>query len=246
MIANKAKLHSVLSGDGSDLASRTVYEPHEREAVHAEKVRLHRRAQKGKDWDGVAANDNIAWPLATALLREGNAELLKAAMYYRKVHDTAKSEAKLGGSSVRLEDGMAIDRHSVLKADGKIAYRRVRQSTAADADIPARRRFDASTAEEGDEPQKNWSSIPKPWKGDEPVNNMIDAQSNLIRMRTRLGILAEPLEMAVVDGETYEAVGNSLGHAHKVPATAAGRTSVHMGLITIRDMIGNVSRADLT
>lgn len=241
----KTKLHSVLYGDGACLPARTAYAENEREAVHAEKRRLHDRAQRGKDWDGTAANDNIAWPLATSLIREGNTELLKAAMYYRKVHDTAKSEAKLGGSGVQLHDGMALDRHSVIKADGRIAYRRVRQSTAADADIPARRRFDASTAEDGEEPQKNWSSIQKPWKGDEPVNNMIDAQKRLADLRSRLGILVEPFEMSVVDGATYREVGNAAGIANKAGSEGAGRALVHTALIAIRDIIGNVSRYDL-
>ena len=245
MSRTKAKLHAVLSSDGSDLPVRSIYADHEKEAAHVEKFRLHLRAQKGKDWDGTAANDNIAWPLATALIREGNTELLKAAMYYRKVHDTAKSEAMLGGSSVQLGDSMALDRHSVLKADGKIAYRRVRQSTSADADIPARRRFDASTAEDGDEPQKNWSSIPKPWKGDEPVNNMLDAQRRLGQLRFCLGPLVERFEMSVIDGATYREVGNAAGIANKAGSEGAGRALVHTALIALRDSIGKVSRSDL-
>lgn len=242
--AAKSRLHTILSGDGSNLTSRAAYEPHEREAVHAEKVRLHRRAQIGKDWDGVAANDNIAWPLATALIREGNTELLKAAMYYRKVHDTAKSESKLGGSSVRIDDGMALDRHTSIRANGTIAYKHVRQRTAAEVDIPAKR-YVPPYEDEGEEMQRNSVRIPKPWNGDAPVNNMIDAQKRLGELRGRLGVLAEPVEMAVVDGSTYEEIGNMLGNAHKVPATAAGRSVVHMGLITLRDMIGDVKRDQL-
>ena len=241
----KSRLHEVLSSDGSDLPARTSYAEHEREGVHAHKARLHYRSKKGADWDGSAANDNIAWPLATSLIREGNTELLKAAMYYRKVHDAAKSNALLGGSGVQLNDGMSLDRHSVIKADGKIAYRRVRQSTAADADIPARRRFDASTAEDGDEPQKNWSSIPKPWRGDEPVNNMIDAQRPLVELRSLLGVLAEPFELSVIDGATYRDVGNAAGIANKPGAEGAGRALVHAALISVRDFIGAVRREDL-
>lgn len=239
------KLHRVLAGEGENLPARMTYTTEERDGVHAQKTRLALRAKKGSDWDGAAANDNIAWPLATALIREGNTELLKAAMYYRKVHDTAKSEAKLGGTGVQLSEGMSLDRHSVLKPDGKIAYRRVRQSTAADADIPARRRFDASTAEDGDEPQKNWSSIPKPWNGDRPVNDMMDAQRRLVELRALLGILVEPFEMSVVDGATYREVGNAAGIANKPGAEGAGRALVHAALISVRDSIGHIRREDL-
>lgn len=245
MTSSSSQRAKALAGEGENLPARMIYGDHEKDAVRVQKSRLAARARYGFEWDGKAANDNIAWPLATSLIREGNTELLKAAMYYRKVHDTAKSEAKLGGSGVQLNDGMALDRHSVIKADGRIAYRRVRQSTAADADIPARRRFDASTAEDGDEPQKNWSSIPKPWKGDEPVNNMIDAQKRLGQLRVCLGPLVESFEMAVIDGATYQAVGNASGIADRSGAIAAGRAIIHVGLVALRDSVGKVSRADL-
>lgn len=233
-----------LNGDGSDFRSGIAYAESEKAGVHIQKARLAERAKIGKDWDGVAANDNIAWPLATALIREGNTELLKAAMYYRKIHDMAKSEAKLGGSSVRLDEGMSLDRHTTIRPNGTIAYKHVRQRTAAEVDIPAKQYVPPYDDEQTDT-QRNSVKVPKPWTGDEPVNNMIDAQRRLVELRSRLGILVEPFEMAVVDGSTYEAIGNALGHAHKVPATAAGRTAVHMGLITVRDAAGDVKRSQL-
>lgn len=241
-----SKHQHTLASDGAELPARTSYAEHEREGVHEQKSRLAKRAKIGKDWDGKAANDNLAWPLATALIREGNTELLKAAMYYRKIHDTAKSEAKLGGSSVRLGDGMALDRQTTIRPDGKIVYRQVKQSTAADADIPARRRFDASALDDSDASEKNWSNIPKPWHGDDPVNNMIDAQAKLASLRSRLGILVEPLERSVVDCETYEEIGYSLGEDHKRLAISSARAVIHLALVSIRDVIGNISRSVLT
>jgi hypothetical protein len=239
-----------LVGDGSDLAPRSVYAEHEREAVHTEKVRLHRRAQIGKDWDGTAANDNIAWPLATSLIREGNTELLKAAMYYRKVHDTAKSNALLGGRTASIGDGMALDRYSYVRPNGTVTYARPKQKKSADVDIPARQytappSYDNVVLASEEVKVSNWSNIPKPYKGDEPVNNMIDAQSRLVQLRQRLGVLAEPFEMAVVDGATYQAVGNASGIADRNGSIAAGRAIVHMALVAIRDAIGDVKRSDL-
>jgi len=243
--AKTARLHMVLSGEGENLSSRIAYTAEERDGVHEQKSRLAVRANVGKDWDGVAANDNIAWPLATALVREGNTELLKYAMKYRRVYDSAKCEALLGGTSVRLGEGIALDRHSVIRPDGKIAYRRVRQSTAADVDIPSRRRFDASTADDSDSHQKNWSSIPKPWNGDEPVNNMIDSQRELARLQGVLGHLCEPFELACIDGATLEAVGNSEGIANRAGAMGAGRALLHKALVTLRDHMDPPRRIDL-
>jgi hypothetical protein len=240
----RAKLQETLSGDGAGLPSRMIYTESERSGVHTQKVRLHKRSQKGKDWDGTAANDNIAWPLATALIKEGNTELLKYAMLYRKVYDTAKSEAKLGGSNAVLRDGMSLDRHIHVREDGRIVQKHVRQSTAANVDIPARKKVPPFADEETDV-QRDTVRVPKAWNGDRPVNDMMDAQQHLSRLQSALGYLCEPFELACIDGRTLEAVGNSVGTANRAGAMGAGRALVHMALVTLRDCIGDVKRGDL-
>jgi len=241
---NNTKTARALSGDGSDLPARMVYSEDERESVRAQKVRLHARASKGKDWDGKAANDNINWPLATSLIREGNTELLKAAMAYRKIHTEAHSNAVLGGSGVSIGDGFALDRHSQIRPNGTIAYKHVRQRTAAEVDIPAKRYVPPFDDEEAQE-QRNSVRIPKPWNGDRPVNDKMDSQVRLVALREHLGVLAEPLEMAVVDGATYQEIGNASGVADRSGAIAAGRAIVHMALISVRDALGNIRRSDI-
>lgn len=233
-----------LAGEGENLNSRISYTDAERDGVHMQKVRLAKLSRAGSDWDGKPANDNIAWPLATALIREGNTELLKIAMYYRRVHDTAKSEAKLGGSSVSIGDGVALDRHTVIRANGSIAYKHVRQRTAADIDIPAKQ-YVAPYDDTETEVQRNVVMVPKPWKGDEPVNNMIDAQGKLAGLQAHLGPLVEPLEMAVIDCATYQVIGNASGVADRSGSIAAGRAIVHMALVSLRDGIGKIKRADI-
>lgn len=210
-----------------------------------QRVRLGKRAAKGKDWDGTADNDNINWPLATSLVREGNTELLKTAMAYRRLHGQAYSGAVLGGSGVVMREGFALDRHSKIREDGTIAYKHVRQRSSAGVDIPARQ-YVPPFEDEDTQAQHNSIKVPRPWNGDKPVNDMFDAQGKLADIRHRLGYLAEPLEMAVVDGKTYEKIGNEIcRQAHKVPATAAGRAIVHLALITARDAFGHIKREDL-
>lgn len=248
--ANDNRRQRALAGEGEDLPARMSYAENERDGVHSQKARLAKRAKIGAEWDGKADNDNISWPLATALIREGNTELLKAAMAYRKIHDEAHSGALLGGRTASIGDGMALDRYSYIRPNGTVTYARPRQKKAANVDIPAKRYVSPPSYDQVDHSSEevkvsNWSNVPKPYKGDEPVNRKVDAQGKLTELRGRLGVLAEPFEMAVIDGETYEAIGKSLGQAHKVPATASGRTAVHMGLITVRDAIGSVSRQDL-
>lgn len=229
---NPTRLSRIVASDGSDIRPRMTYA--NAEAVHAEKSRLALRASIGKDWDGKADNDNaVNWPLARALVREGNTELLKVAMRYRRLYDQAKSEATLGGSGVAVGDGISLDQYVKTHETGDVEYKGTRKSKAADVDIPARMKIPA-----GGMSSTNVSSVPKPWNGDAPVNDMIDAKAKLARIQERLGYLCEPLELAVVDGRTLEEVGNSIGVANRGGAMAAGRAIVHMGLITARDALG--------
>lgn len=212
-------------------------------AIAKQKRRISRRQSIGKDWDGRAANDNIAWPLATALIREGNTELLKYAMMYRRIHTAATSNAVLGGSSVTMGDGMALDRHIHVRSNGSIAYKHVRQSTAASVDIPSKMYVppfeDVVTCN-----QQNSVRTPKQWRGDVPVNEMIDARHKLGRLQSALGHLCEPFELACIDGRTYAEVGQTIGIVHKHAATGAGRALVHTALITLRDILGSLERKD--
>lgn len=235
------KRHAALSGEGENLASHIKYTAKERGGVHVQKRRLSARSKIGADWDGTAANDNIAWPLATALIREGNMELLKAAIAYRKLNDEANSSAMLGGTSPEIASGYKLDRTTWVRASGGIATK-VRKLESMDA--PATMRV-SPFEDEDTLVQKNSVKIPKPWNGDAPVNSMIDAQRRLGELRERLGILVEPMEMAVVDGETYQSVGNASGVSDRSGSIAAGRAIVHMALISLRDFIGNVKRSDI-
>lgn len=213
-------------------------------AMHKERARLAVRMKIGKDWDGKADNDNINWPLATSLVREGNTELLKAAMAYRRLHDQANSGSVLGGSSAPLGKGMSLDQRTHITANGNIAYKGVRTVETSEPERAATMKVQPYRVEDDGE-ERNVAKIPKPWNGDQPVNDRIDAQAKLDGLRYRLGVLVEPLEMAVIDGATYQAIGNSLGVANRAGAIGAGCAAVHMGLIAVRDMLGHVSRKDL-
>lgn len=230
-----------LNGDGSNLPARITYKPHEREAVHAQKVRLAARAKRGADYDG-AANDNIAWPLATSLIREGNTELLKAAMAYRRIHDTAKSEAVLGGTSAPLGAGMSLDQRTHIKPNGSIAYKGARKVDYVEGQATMKV---PPYVNDEDGIERNVVRIPRPWNGDRPVNDMIDAEGKLEFLRAIIGPLVEPLEMAVVDGATYQEIGNSVGVANRAGALGAGRATVHLALLRVRDALGELRREDL-
>ncbi len=211
---------------------------------HAERARLAARARYGKDWDGKEDNDNeprkVVWPLAKALVAEGNTELLKTALAYRKIYNTAKSEVVLGGKAIAHEnltaESLSIAVESVARDDGSVTFGKVRKSRGINAaDVAPKRKVAAN-----DETTSGASSVPKPWNGDMPVIDMIDAKVQLARLQARLGPLAEPLEMAVMDDATLQAVGNAAGIANRAGSMGAGRALVHMALIMVRDALGRV------
>lgn len=212
------------------------------QACHAERSRLAVRAKIGKDWDGKAANDNIAWPLAKALLAEGNKELLKYAIAYRRIYDAAKSEAVLGGKSIGAESvNMTYARYLYEeKESGEIKYGPVKKSVAAGVAIPPKQKRATDSLESGG----STSSVPKPWNGDASVNDMIDAKVKLEALDAKLGVLREPLELAIIDNKTLQEIGNSAGIANRAGAMGAGRVLVHMGLVTVRDSLGKLDRKD--
>lgn len=208
------------------------------QACHTERARLAIRGNIGKDWDGKAANDNVNWPLAKALLEEGNRELLKYAIAYRKIYNTAKSEAVLGGSAPERE--MNLEQR-FIHSDDESRPVGTRKLTAANIDLPPTRK----TPTDSLEPSGNGSSVPKPWNGDAAVNDMIDAKRQLARLQAAVGSIVEPFEMMVVDGATLKAAGHAAGASSRDGAPAAGRAIAHMGLIAVRDKLGKLGRKDL-
>lgn len=228
----------ILASDGVGLPSRQTYL--NLEAVRAQKVRLALRAEHGKDWDGKAANDNIAWPLAKALLAEGNTELLKYAMAYRRIYEQAKGEVLIGINAAPAPELSIVYRNSIDESTGRITYGAELVSKAAGNDIPP-----TVARPTNPDSKKKAAPIPKPWTGDRAINDAIDARECLSWIQLRLGAIREPFEMACIDGATLQEVGNATGVANRGGAMAAGRAIVHLGLITVRDTIGHVNRKDL-
>lgn len=235
----KSKTHKALSDDGSGLPSRQKYAPHERDAVHEQKMRLAERAKIGSDWDGAAANDNQNWPLAKALLSEGNTELLKYAIAYRKIHETANSDVAIGINHNPSPDTAIAHRSRIDGATGKIIYGAEIVSKSGSVDLPPMRATPTNP-----DSKKRASPVPKPWTGDRHINDKIDARTKLQTLQNALGPILEPFEMMVIDGATLMAAGQA-AYATKRGAMSAGRSIAHMGLIRIRHMLGGIGREQL-
>lgn len=205
-------------------------------AIAKEKRRINKRQSVGDGWDGRAANNNIAWPLAKALLAEKNTDLLKIAMRYRQVEASANGGAELRGTS-SLKGELEIDQRTVVRPDGSIAYKGVRMSMSAKAigDTPARHYYATN-----DNSASSSRPIGKPWTGDAAVNEMIDAKPLMVQLHAALGPLVELFEALVIEGKTYEEVGRALGSGNKVQAMGAARAMVHLGLATVAPILRHI------
>ncbi|CAH1665750.1 MULTISPECIES: hypothetical protein [unclassified Chelatococcus] len=198
----------------------------------AEKLKRSIRARQaiGEGWDGRADNDNIAWPLAKALLAEKNGDLLKYAIRYRQIEASATSGALLGGTSQGMEF-MPLDQRTWLNAKGEVVNKGARKLTAVEVT--------------GDIGTQNGAKVAKKWNGDAKVNAMIDDKALLAQLRSRLGLILEPFEDLVLHGATLERVGRALGSGNINAATGAAKAVAHMGLIAIRDALGEIRREDI-
>lgn len=240
MTTNDNRRTRIVFGSGDALPARMTYGDHERAGIHAQKRRLALRASYGKDWDGTADNDNINWPLAKALLAEGNGELLKYAMMYRKTYEMAKGEVLIGIKGQPSPEMQVVHRSSIDESTGRITYGGEIVRKGASSDIQPTR----STPTNPDS-KKNAAPVPRPWTGDRAINDAIDAREKLSWLQSLLGPTTEPFELACIDGATLQEVGNAAGVSSRGGAMAAGRALVHLALTTLRDFTGSVSRKDL-
>lgn len=242
---------SVASCDGSDdiadirrrRAERvSAAQRAEAKAVKRQKARIAARQSIGDGWDGRADNDNVNWPLVKALFAEGNHDLVKYAIRYRQIEASATSGAQLTGQTPTDGDYLVVAHETAFNNNGEIVYGKVRRSRSADAigSTPPRQ---ANRATETT--MKPSGPVPKKWNGDAKVNAMLDDRVLLARLRARLGVIVEPFEELVLHGATLEKVGRSMGAGNVRAAMSSAKTIAHLGLISVRDELGELRREDL-
>ncbi|QFT69621.1 hypothetical protein FIU93_22750 [Labrenzia sp. THAF35] len=215
----------------------------ESKAVTKAARKIKKRQSIGDDWDGKSSANNINWPLATALIREGNQELLKAAMFYRKVEAQAHSNPLIGGGgSVDMREVM-IDRETRIRRNGEIVQADIRQSKASGAKVNCGTR--TTKADDKTNPDDIKAPIQGAWSGDRAVNDRMDAERLYPRLEQLLGPILGPFEEMVCDGLTYEQAGRRMGVGNEAGARGAAQAVAHLGLVRVRDFAGNVSRDDL-
>jgi len=175
---------------------------------------------------GQLTADNDNWPLAKVLRREGHEYLLSMAERYRDVHDRANMPVDLVGKDPAddiYNVGGVLHRTDLDESTGALVDKGVKRVTGKAHRAPdaGPRTFD----------RKRAKPVPKAWNGDWPLLDRIDAGHELASVRAVLGILREPFEAAVVDGDTLEAIGRREGVGQG--AGAAGRALVMRGFMAV-------------
>lgn len=178
--------------------------------------------QSSRHYSGqfTAANDN--WPLAKVLRRDGFDYFLTLAERYRSVYDRANVPVELIGKDPS-DDIYIVQRTALDDSTGHIRTKGTKRTTGTSHPIPEH----AAIAFSGKRPKP----VAKAWNGDRPLLDRMDAADELAALRSALGVICEPFEAAVVEGDTLEAIGKREGTGQG--AGAAGRALVMRGFMAI-------------
>jgi hypothetical protein len=183
------------------------------------------RRGKGDGWDGKAHNDNDYWPLLKALRADGELELIETAVRYRECERAAESANLLEGF-VTSDSVHQLDKRTWVNRKGELVYKGERRLTAAPF---------------GPAPTlHNGRVMNGEWTGDLRIIARLDALPVLSRLRLALGPLVQPVEAAVVYGQSLEAVGRREGFNNKASASAAGKALVYRGLHAARGLFSAI------
>lgn len=166
------------------------------------------------------------FPLLAVLRRDKRADLIAAVLQYRQLVALCESEP-LKGQSYGAGDGGTVDHYSSLE-DGEIVYSaKVRRSQGA-YNLPAVRVNAAVINEKGDQSPVRTESLHIKLNED-TLADYIDSKPILARIRSALGPLLEPVEDAVLGGQTLAKVGADHGATGR-EATSSGKALVYRGL----------------
>ncbi|MEL4069957.1 hypothetical protein WKW50_07395 [Ochrobactrum sp. GPK 3] len=169
------------------------------------------------------------FPLLAVLRRDKRADLIAAVLQYRQLVALCESEP-LKGQSYGGADGSATVFYSNFE-DGELVHSsKVRRSKSA-YDIPAVRIRASIINDRGEQASGRTESMHVKLNED-TLADYIDKKPVLARIRSALGALLDPVEDAVLGGQTLLAVGEAEGFKGTA-ASLAGKGLVYRGLTVL-------------
>ena len=204
----------------------------EAKAMKIEAARIGKRAARGADWDGKAANDNTT-PAIKWLLAGQRKDMLEPLLAYIKLDREANSGAMLTGEGHTPADMLQVDQATWLDpATGELKYKGERRLRGIE--FTGREHAGKSTADPL-QVKKAPADVPKAWNGDAALLSRIDAEPKLARIRAALGPLLVPFERLVLEGKKLEQVGWNCFATNERAAMSIGGAILMLGLGVVMD-----------
>nr|WP_312826047.1 hypothetical protein [Brucella anthropi] len=177
------------------------------------------------------------FPLLAVLRRDKRADLIAAVLQYRQMVALCESEP-LKGQSYGGADGSATVFYSNFEEGELVHSSKVRRSKSA-YDIPAVRIRASVINDRGEQVSGRTESLHVKLNED-TLADYIDKKPVLARIRSALGALLDPVEDAVLGGQTLGAIGEQDGHSGRA-AEISGKALVYRGLTVLEGFMGNMN-----
>lgn len=231
----------------------------ERKAIRRMARRIKKRQNIG-DPDCVQSRDED-FPLLAVLRRDRRPDLIATVVAYRKLVALCEAEPLKGqaygdgsanGINVErrstLRDGVAeVDEvakagfKSTMVPGGEIAYRSELKRDQGAYDLPPRRVLAAEVNEDGTPVGGKTESLHIKINED-TLADYIDRKPILGKIRAALGPLLDPVEDALLGGQTFQAIGERDGFSGP-QARSVGNALVMRGLSVVDGFLGAKKRA---
>lgn len=176
------------------------------------------------------------FPLLAVLRRDKRPDLIAAVLQYRQLVALCESEP-LKGQSYGGSDSSATVFYSNFEYGELVHSSKVRRSKSA-YDIPAVRVRASIINDRGEQVSGRTESLHVKLNED-TLADYIDKKPVLARIRSALGALLDPVEDAVLGGQTMESIGKSNGQSGR-EAKSAGKALVYRGLTVLDSFLGYV------
>ncbi|MBC2887271.1 hypothetical protein H7Q97_17970 [Ochrobactrum sp. CM-21-5] len=177
------------------------------------------------------------FPLLAVLRRDKRADLIAAVLQYRQLVALCESEP-LKGQSYGGADGSATVFYSNFE-DGELVHSSKARRSKSAYDIPAVRIRASIINDRGEQVSGRTESMHVKLNED-TLADYIDKKPVLARIRSALGALLDPVEDAVLGGQTLGAIGELDGHSGRV-AEISGKALVYRGLTVLEGFMGNMN-----
>jgi hypothetical protein len=192
----------------------------------------------------LATNNNVAWPLAAQLKRDGldagtalfmddpDRDLLSVAERYRQLFDLANQAEQFGASEAGLT--LALQQKLGDKTDPTPQYKGALVVRGAPVVGDGTSKATTTSSDDGTAARRRSKPVAKRWNGDHLINGRIDARKEIEHVHSAIGA---PLVGILDDACVYDLTLTEIGEEHGIgqAASGAGKALAYLALRAARD-----------